>query len=203
LALSIAKLGKLLENWDKHVDTDTLDEFRSHLETSLKRRQRSLQEQYDELADDQFHDAQDMDGYKSHLAEQMSDAAEVQKLADELTIIALYKQIELHSKRVAIKNFPDLNVKQLFNIATMKKVLPFDIEALPNFAALDELRLLNNAIKHEGKVSWELAQKFPFWVQGEELKELGKAYSRLLPMSKDYVRAFVSSAYANTHKFRV
>jgi hypothetical protein len=47
-----------------------------------------------------------------------------------------------------------------------------------------------------------LAKSFPFWKLGEELKDLDKSYERLLPLVRDYVKAFVSAAYANSAKFK-
>ena len=58
------------------------------------------------------------------------------------------------------------------------------------------LRLLNNSIKHEGKVSTELAKEFPQWTQGAELSELDKAFQRLLPEVKKYVADLAERLYA-------
>ena len=194
-------LGKLFENWDKRFETETLDEFRDHLEASLRRRQKSLDEEYSSLTVEQFEDPRDIEGYRMHLDDQMAFSVDVQHLADELSILALYKQVELHIKRITKKNFPNINEKELFNIGTLKKALPFDLEALPDFQAFDELRLINNAIKHEGKVSEELARKFKSWNEGNKLENLGAVYTRLLPSVKSYVKSFVTSAYENSHKF--
>jgi hypothetical protein len=196
-------LGKLLENIDQRIDSTTLDEFRDHLETSLRRREKALEKEYSSLTEDDFEDPRDIDGYKAHLEDQAFYANEVRKLGHELCIVALYRQIEIHSKRVVKRNFPSLNERQLFNIATMKTALPFDLEALPHFAAFDELRLFNNAIKHEGRVSDDLVKKFPTLCAGEELADLDKTYDRLLPLVQQYTKAFVSAAYANSAKYKV
>jgi hypothetical protein len=198
LALS---LGKLFEQLDKRFETETLDEFHGHLEASLRWRQKSLDEEYFSLTVEQFEDPRDIEGYRAHLEDKMAFSGDVQHLADELSVVALYKQVELHTKRVAKRNFPNINEKELFKIETLKKALPFDLEALPDFQAFDELRLINNAIKHEGKVSEELARKFKSWNEGNKLENLGAVYTRLLPSVKSYVKSFVTSAYANSHKF--
>ena len=46
--------------------------------------------------------------------------------------------------------------------------------------AADELRLLNNAIKHDGKVTKDLA-KYVGWNTGSRVHPLGAAYERLAP----------------------
>lgn len=196
-------LGKLLETIDQRIDSTTLDEFRDHLETSLRRREKALEKEYSSVTEEDFEDPRDIDGYKMHIEDQAYYANEVRKLGHELCIVALYRQIEIHSKRVAKRNFPSINERQLFNIATMKAALPFDLEALPHFTAFDELRLFNNAIKHEGRVSDDLVKKFPALCVGEELADLGKTYDRLLPLVQQYTKAFVSAAYANSAKYKV
>jgi len=161
-----------------------------------------LEHEYSSLTEEQFEDPSLIDSYRAHLEDQAYFAGEVRKLSHELCIVALYRQIELHSKRVAKRNFPCLDNRQLFNIASLKRALPFDLETLPQFAAFDELRLLNNAIKHTGRVSDELAKSFPNWKLGEELKYLDTRYEHLEPLVKEYVKAFVSAAYANSEKFK-
>jgi hypothetical protein len=199
LALSISKL---FETLDKRFETEVIDEFRRHLEVSLSKQLKSMEENYASVSDNQFEDPSDIEGYKMHLDDLMVYSGDVQKLADELSIVALYKQFEIHTKRVVTKNFPRVNQKELFNFDLLKKALPFDLEAIPNFLAVDELRLINNAIKHEGKVDGKLAGKFAGWNEGDELLNLGTVYARLLPSVKDYVKSFVSAAYGHSGKFK-
>jgi hypothetical protein len=200
MALSFSKL---LQNIDQNIESTTLDEFRDHLEISLRRREKALNEEYSLLTEEDFEDPRDIDGYKMHIEDQAFYTNEVRKLGHELCIVALYRQIEVHTKRVAKRNFPSLNERQLFNIAAMKSALPFDLEALAHFDSFDELRLFNNAIKHEGRVSDDLSKKFPALRAGEELADLDKTYERLLPLIQQYIRAFVSAAYANSAKYKV
>ena len=54
--------------------------------------------------------------------------------------------------------------------------------------SVNELRSLNNAIKHERRVNGELA-KFPRWKnkKGDELGDLESHYLRLRPFAKRYL----------------
>ncbi|NGZ88605.1 hypothetical protein [Duganella aceris] len=195
-------MGVMLENFDQRIDSTTLEEFRDHLETSLRRREKALEKEYKSLTEDDFEDPRDIDDYKMHIEDQAFYVGEVRKLGYELCIVALYRQIEVHTKRVAKRNFPSIKERELFNIASMKSALPFDLEKLPHFAAFDELRLFNNAIKHEGKVSTDLAKKFPTLRAGEELIDLDKTYEMLLPLVQEYTKEFVSAAYKNSAKYK-
>jgi primase-polymerase (primpol)-like protein len=151
------KLGisfrKLFENWDRRFETETLDEFRDHLEASVRRRQRSLQAERDGLTDDQFLDSRDIEGYRMHLEDQMSEIWDVQHLADELSILALYKQVELHTKRVAIKNFSASEIDKIFDYQPMTNSRPFDITTLADFAPCVRIDVasLNSKISTGGR----------------------------------------------------
>ncbi len=195
--------NKFFENWDKRLETETIDEFRRHLKTSLLEREEGLEKEYSGLTVDQFDDPQEIDGCRAHIGELMSEIVSVQYLADELSIVALYKQVEQHLKRVIMRKFPSVKVANLHIRRDMKefvrKHMNSDLEKLNNFSAYEELQLINNAIKHQGKVTEKLAEKFPSWGKtGDELTELGAAYLRLLPLTKNYVQSFVSLVYVSS-----
>lgn len=65
-----------------------------------------------------------------------------------------------------------------------------NIERIPHYRAVNELRLLNNAIKHAGRVTAELAREYPRWTQYKELAALGAAYDRLKRHVPSYVFRF-------------
>lgn len=55
---------------------------------------------------------------------------------------------------------------------------------------MDETRILNNAIKHQGYVTVAFAV-FDDWKKGNPLTNLDKAYSRLVPKCTEYVQPFL------------
>lgn len=193
-------MKSVFENWDKRFETEELDEFRSLVTASLNRQQKSIQQDEASLVGVEPNDDFDLDGYRMHLEDRWVFSQEVQHLANELAIVALYKQVELHTKRVAKKNFPNLDAKKLSNIDDQRKLLPFDSSSLVGYAAFDELRLLNNSVKHEGKVSPSLARSFSLWVKGDPLQSLGVTYQRLHPLVVQYVQAFVTACYAHSQR---
>lgn len=196
--MSMPPLVILLESWDKRFETEELDEFRELVATSVSRQQKAIEHDKAFYSELEFEDENDVQSYKMHLDDRDYFTSEVQHLANELSIMALLKQLELHIKRVVKKRFPSVDEKQLFKIAELKKLLPFNVNKLHCFGAFDELRLINNAIKHEGKVSNELAISFPSWKVGEDLTELGTVYTRLQPEVVLYVQAFVAACYAHS-----
>ena len=196
--MAMPPFAKLIESWDKRFETEELDEFRDLVAASIGRQQKAIENDEASCSEIQFDDGNDFQSYTMHLEDRWYVTHEVQRLANELTIVALFKQLELHTKRVAKKRFPAADPKQLFTFGALKKAMPFDIEALHCFAAFNELRLINNAVKHEGKVSDELASTFPSWKLGEDLAALDAAYTRLQPEVTLYVQAFVAACYAHS-----
>lgn len=191
----------IFQYWDSRFDTETIDQFMYFLGSSIRGREKSLNSECESLTEDQFEDPRDIDNYKMHLEDQYHFLTEVGKLGSQLMIVALYKQVELHIKRVTKRNFPDVKESELFNISSLNRALPFTLGSLQGFNAYNELRLINNAIKHVGKVSDELAKTFPAWVMDEEFKELGMVYERILPELKAFIKEFASNAYQYSKKY--
>ena len=68
------------------------------------------------------------------------------------------------------------NISTLTNFLRIRKGIV--LASVPHYRAIDELRLLNNAIKHTGTVTKELADKYKRWREGDELSGLDRAYDR-------------------------
>jgi hypothetical protein len=188
---------QVFKNFDKRLDHDEIDEFLDHLNASFNRRIKRLEEEERNLTTEQFEDPRDIEGYRHHLGDLAASVFAAKALGDELSIIALYKKVEAHTGRVVKKKVPTAATVNLSHFKRLCSALPFDIQTLDGFAGFNELRLLNNSIKHEeGKVTAELAKAFPLWTQGAELSELDKAFQRLLPEVKKYVADLAERLYA-------
>lgn len=130
-----------------------------------------------------------------HLDDEFYFNNEAKELADGLSIIALYKQIEITTKKAVIIAYPDVNARSLFGIDQMKGTLNnkgIDITSFADFAAFDELRCINNDAKHAGVIGKQLGA-YPEWIEGEPLSNLQDAYERLEPKCSSYVKEFVQA----------
>lgn len=181
--------------WYQKFNTETLDEIRLVVGASLERQRKYLDQEHEDYADFGGDTAHEFTGYQNHLEERWLFTKEVAQLCAELTVVALFRQVELHLKHVTAKMLPSVNAAKFSNVQTLLLSLPF-VSTLPDFAAFDELRLLNNCIKHQGTVSQALAQKFPAWKLHAELSGLDAAYDRLLPSIKRFVSDFVDGCDA-------
>jgi hypothetical protein len=187
--------SKLSQNFYRNLDSEDIDEFQYHLNKAVDKKIEELKTRYENLSENDVEDPIDLEGYKSHIEDMMMTAYSSKSLGYELSIIALYKKIEIKTKKIVVRMVPNVDEKNLSYFKHLRKTLPF-LEDLDNFKAFNELRLLNNAIKHGGLVCSELSENFPNLSEGDELKDLDKSYERLLPQIKEYMRALVDEIYA-------
>ena len=113
------------------------------------------------------------------------------ELAGEMMVVALYKTVEISIKQMAKASelFTVDQLRSFYKISDLKKQFKkkiCDIKTLKNYKAYDELRCINNAIKHSGVVDKDLAA-YPGFKKGEKLADLHKHYNRL----RDNVDGFV------------
>lgn len=113
------------------------------------------------------------------------ESEQVLNVCQEMVIVVLYKTIEISIKRMAQSSglFTGKEVKLFYNFRSLKNKFSqkvVDIVSLPGYESYNELRCINNSIKHIGKVSPELAN-FNNWTEGDELKRLWCHYQRLKP----------------------
>lgn len=108
----------------------------------------------------------------------------VGELAWELAIVALHRVVEIHRGWVARRVEPKTNARTLAHLGAVKDLIrrrrQIDIEKLEGATEIDELRCLNNAVKHQAEVTEELAA-FPAWKDkaGNKLGDVRPAYNRL------------------------
>lgn len=186
----------LILNWERRFDREVIDRFRDGLSAYAINREMEIGKEYDKESKAGAVDDFEQQSYLSFLEDEASFLGEIIELGDELAIIALYKKIELTRKRIIKRSFPALNERQLSHFDYIKNNLPFDITQIDGAGGVDEIRLINNSIKHQGKVSRELAQ-YQGWVEGEEIKGLGEAYKKLAPESERYIASLVDAIKAH------
>jgi hypothetical protein len=194
LAINIVTLREKLA---RNFRTDTLDDFRSHLDISLRREFAALQREHAAVGADPDQEPDFVEEYRSHLESLMDSTREVLQLGNELSVVALYRRVETHLNKVLAMTFPK-SAGLASNSDKLKVQHPF-IATLPNLAAFDELRLLNNDVKHgAGLVSNRLASRFPGsgWVEGAPLEGLDTHLQRLQPKVELFIQEFVTGCYA-------
>ena len=113
---------------------------------------------------------------------------EMSETLGQLALVGLYSLVEHRMKalmapyaasKAELDSFYRIDALKGVSQARFQINLERDVK---NFSAVDEIRLINNAVKHSGgMVSPKLALAFPRWKQGRPLGDLKKAFNRLAP----------------------
>ena len=117
------------------------------------------------------------------------------ELSHRIAVVALFIKMELRIKAICRFAFPELDAAKLYQVHYLEKKLKrqgVKIRHLASYASFDELRCINNDVKHGGIVSDELA-KYSGWTLGEELKGIDNAYSRLAPSCASFIAELVDA----------
>ncbi len=153
-------------------EVDTIDRFRAHVGYAAATERQSIRQRADDLPVD----VQEM------LADDLYELDLITNLADHLAVVAPYRVVEINTQRMLNQKFGTTAARgKAFQWRTLRNFLSGDgieIDKIPHYHAINELRLLNNAVKHAGRVSSELARDYPRWKVGNELTDLGAAYER-------------------------
>jgi hypothetical protein len=150
---------------------DEIDQFREHVRDACAERQRILERRAERLAPD----AQEF------LGDEASELDNISCLADQLSIVALYRIVEINTGRMLAHEFGKPAEKAASYIGELKKLLKakkgIDLIELPHYRAIEQLRLLSNDIKHGDQR----------WYEVKNRKTLEKAYARLSPKVPAYI----------------
>jgi hypothetical protein len=167
------------------TEIDTIDRFRAHIaegagarRSAIKRSAVGLPKEVQEV-----------------LADDLAELDVISALGDELAIIALHRVVEKSTSLILRVRYGPASP----DAAYIKRVCKFlkghriDIERTPHYRAVNELRLLNNTIKHGNDN--KLVKSYPRWKKGQRkrLKRssgLDAAYARLKKHVPGFIFAF-------------
>jgi len=150
---------------------DDIDRFREHVRDASAERQRVLQKRTETLPPE----AQEL------LADETYELDLISSLADQLSIVALYRVVEINTGRMLAHEFGKTAAKLAYSKPKLEKLLKekkgLALTSVPHYRAIERLRLLNNQIKHAD----------PRWNDDTKLNALNKAYVRFRPKVPAYI----------------
>jgi hypothetical protein len=153
-----------------------------------------------ESAERKDHDLQRLrdEELKGSSADAIEAVEAVATLHTELAMIALWRCVELCRKRVVGHTLGLSDAKKAFRHRDFQKAMSqidIDETCLVASQSINELRCINNAIKHDGYVDEELAI-FPNWthLEDQELGNLGHLYRGFRADAESYISDLVSKA---------
>lgn len=160
-----------------------IEEFRRFVKAHHQRDTHALEELARQTPED--------DEYTDRLTDEWYELENTLALAEQWPIVALYRVTEATTLSILSHTpFASKVPKSIYRFDALRRVLKdhqVALDRVPHFAAANELRLLNNAIKHSGKVTAELAEFSPRWQFGAVLDHLGEAFDRLRPRVPRYL----------------
>ena len=125
-------------------------------------------------------------------ADEAGAISELSGVFSQLAAVGLYSVVELRTKSLLRHHLAEAEVQEAFRIKELKRfyrrVTGKTLASVPGFRAVDELRCLNNAVKHDGSVSATLAA-FPNWTLGRQLGDVSGAFDRLRKEVPRYLEA--------------
>ena len=129
--------------------------------------------------------------YQEHLIELNYINSKVLSLVNEMQIIALYKmsEIAIYDMCKISDLFEPDEIRNFYrqpDLVNAFKEKVYDMREIDNYDQYNELRLINNCIKHSGQVSKQLSE-VEGWNMGEPLQNLGAHYLRLRDPCRDFI----------------
>ena len=165
------------------MEVEALDHFRAHVRDAAAAQRHSIERRAAGLPAEM----------QEFLADDVHELDTISDLAVQLAIVALYRVVEINTGRILAHKFGAAARGNASYIKRLRKLLTqqgIDIERIPHYRAVNELRLLNNAIKHAGQVTAELAKEYPRWKQDHDLIGVDAAYDRLKGHVHSYIYRF-------------
>lgn len=143
-----------------------IQDFRTLVATAVSERRRYWLESFrkDEATWRESEDPWESFKDRCYDEARVQELTELELLADELAILGLYRFVEIERNRVLLADFPFLDPSRMNRITYLNGTLPF-LRSLFGSAAVDELRLICNCIKHMGHVSHALARCHSSWTK--------------------------------------
>jgi len=176
---------------DKLIKTK-LDEIEKiHLEFS---RINESDEKYEEISELYENSGLNLREYEHSLIQDMQYYEDDAFVLYEVKIIYAYKHFEINLKKLLSSAYRDPSVKKIFHwyeFAQYLKLKGIEIKKNNQFAEIDELRIVNNALKHSGEIDKDEIKKIKEFKGKTSFKtsDLELFYSRV----KDSPNSFLSS----------
>lgn len=180
---------ELIESYLLALDTEYIDSFRELVSKSVMEKFEGINARYEQHRSAEYDDPELQQLNESWIQDDAVYMGNVSTLADELSIVALYKLFEKKHKELLQYHLGENNPKKYSYWKNALNAIPDSAKELESLKSVNELRLVNNSIKHGGVVSKELVDEFPIYGPVEsELSGLNEIFDRLKPEVVKYIR---------------
>ena len=187
-----SKLLQIRLNANLYSDFSDFDSFKDVVLSQALKIDSELKKKYEKESNKKNIDAEDV---FSEIEEEYYRYENYEKEMCKALVILLYSRIEIKLKSIlnihALSNAIDNRGIARFNFNNIeeefKNYFDIDVKKIELFNSFDELRVLNNCLKHKEIVSGKLEQiNSCRWHQGEEVKLTKDDLNRLVSESKKF-----------------
>lgn len=181
---------KIFESLSR-IEIDYIDKLLQQIENQNHSDSKKLKKSLDIAKPKNFLSDNDYNSYVDSLIDDFDILKEVNLLSSQLAIVALYRIVEIRTKSILkrhLNNSKDIN--SLFQYKNLIKLLKnnfgIELKNVNGFSTIDELRCLNNSIKHQGVVSGELS-KFHGWKLNKKIGDTTNSYNSFSKVVPSYL----------------
>jgi len=193
MALPYPDIYKVLSQ----IRVDALRHLLLSISSQLLTERQGLESKINEIKKDDFDTDISYQWYIDDLSDTFHTLKDIESEAAKLSIIGLYRDLE--SNTISIFKWlygkDEKKLKKLHRFDEQEKHLindfGFDVRSLSKYKKIDELRLINNAIKHnECKVTAEL-KKYNRWREIIEIKNFLELFDEFCEIIPQYLKELV------------
>ncbi|RZG78569.1 hypothetical protein EXE10_17640 [Acinetobacter sp. WCHAc060033] len=191
---NLNKLKICLVKFASDLDSDNLIGLIKLSESYKLLTLQPLEKYAHEIGEDKTLDSMSRSMIMDQLGDQADNIRDISSIGEELAIIGLYKTLEITIKKCARLSglFSDKEISGMFNFKKLESNFEkkgIIIKNIENFKEFNELRLINNSLKHSGKVDMELHELDPLsWEIHSEITHFPEHFKRLINPSLNFLR---------------
>lgn len=173
-------------------------------DAAFKANRKKKPEKQEDLADP-------LEGWYPENADELDNLSDMVYLAEEILayeemkVIYAYKHFEIHVKRLMSATYPTVPSRELYrweNLMTFLKSKGIVPAQLDRFKEVDELRRVNNAVKHAAEIDTDTAKIREFvGKQQFSYGDLGAFYERVKNAPAIFLEALAGAIYDDLYKF--
>lgn len=124
----------------------------------------------------------------------------------EMKIIYSFKHLEINIKNLISASYEDKSVNKQFNWRDLNQYLTLkniDIKTINGYAEVDQLREVNNSLKHSTEIKNDNIKKITEFKSKEEItyRELEKFYKRIKEKPKEFLSSLSYKIYQDIYEF--
>lgn len=124
----------------------------------------------------------------------------------EMKIIYSFKHLEINIKNLISASYEDKSVNKQFNWRDLIQYLTLrniDIKTIKAYSEVDQLREVNNALKHSTEIKNDNIKKLSEFKNNEDItyRELEKFYKRIKEKPKEFLSSLANKIYHDIYEF--